>query len=312
MSRKFRIFFAAGLGLVAMAGLALAFYGALRRSPSYYEAALDRDSAAAARSSDEFLQSAAGVASDVRRRGSWDALFTADQINGWLAVDVPRNFPDLLPAEFAAPRVFIHPGDLTIACRYRSGSIDTVLSIACDVYLQSPSVLAIRIKSAKAGLLPLPLGKVLDAITHAAEGLELPLEWRRSGGDPVALVALVPPHARGRERVSLEGVELGEGEILVTGHTGETGPVAVAAHDKHDEPLVEPTSPTDAPESRINGDPVPTMRDALPTDAPVVDAPPASEAQPEPGGETVGDGASSSPPASASTAGEGKNDTLQR
>lgn len=232
VNRRTRLFVASGFALAGLACLAaLGVYSALRRAPADYEAALVRDVAAAARSSDEFLQSAAAVASDVRKAGAWDAVFTADQINGWLAVDVPQNFPELLPAEFAAPRVFIHPGDLTIACRY-GGSVDTVLSIACDVYLQAPNVLAIRIKAARAGLLPLPLGNVLNAITHAAQNLELPLEWRRVGGDPVALVSIVPPHARGKERVELERVELREGEVAVVGHTGDGGPLALASRSK--------------------------------------------------------------------------------
>jgi hypothetical protein len=287
-------------GLACLA--ALGVYGALRRTPAYYAAALVRDQASAARSSDEFLQSAAGVASDSRKAGAWEAVFTVDQINGWLAVDVPRNFPDLLPAEFAAPRVFVHPGDLTIACRYHSGSIDTVLSIACDVYLQEPNVLAIRVKAVRAGLLPLPLGNVLDAITHAARGLELPLQWRRVGGDPVALVSVIPPHARAKARFELEHVELGEGEIAVIGHTGAGGPLAMATRDK----AASQTPPADGDDRRRSESPA--APDAgPPATAPSATAPDSAQSGPLDAAQSTGP---STQPAAASR--DSVNDTLQR
>jgi hypothetical protein len=175
---------------------------------------------------------------------------------------VPQNLPDLLPPELTEPRVFIHPGDVTLACRYRSGAVDAVLSFACDVYLQSPNVLAIRIKGARAGLVPLPLGKVLDAITHTAQELELPLEWRRAGGDPVALVNVVPPHARGHEPVEIDSIELREGEILVAGRTGRVGPVALRPNGSE---TLSPTIVTGArPDAkRMDG----TSTDEAPPDA---------------------------------------------
>ncbi len=194
---------------------------ALRGEPEFYQQAVARDVVLAEQSSDEFLQQAAGVASDVRRMGHWDAVFTADQINGWLAVDMHRNHPGLLPESLSDPRISITPGDATLACRYQGPQLDAVLTISCDVYLSPPSAIAIRIKGAHAGLMPLPLGKVLDAIAHTAQKLEIPLEWRRSGGDPVALLTLAPPHngSGDRRQIELDTIELRDGELYVAGRT---------------------------------------------------------------------------------------------
>jgi hypothetical protein len=305
------------LALAGLAGTAaLAIVAALRSVPADYEAALRLGAARAAKASDEFLQEAAGVASDVRRPGAWDAVFTVEQINGWLAVDVPENFPDLLPPGVNEPRVFIHPGDLTIACRYRNGAIDTVLSLGCDVYLQSPNVLAIRIKSARAGLAPLPLSKVLEVISHTAQELELPLEWRRSGGDPVALVNVVPPHARSRGPIELDSVELHEGELAVAGRTGRAGAVAMAkrlsrrdtsptgdaADPRSAAPAQAPSAAENAPIVVGPGDDA--QRGLDPVVAPATNQPSAAPATNQPSAQPSA-AAPDSPPV-------GANDTLQR
>ncbi len=50
--------------------------------------------------------------------GHWSAVFTDEQINGWLAADLPEKFPQLLPPEIQDPRVVFAPGQLQLACRY--------------------------------------------------------------------------------------------------------------------------------------------------------------------------------------------------
>lgn len=206
-------------------------YAALHGVPAFYRDAVQREPAQAARSSDEFLQQAAAAASDVRRPGRWEALFTADQINGWLAVDMPRNYPGLLPDTFQDPRVDLRPGDITLACRYAGPELSAVLTISCDIYLAAPNTVALRIKAARAGIMPLPLRKVIDAISHTARELELPLEWRRAGGDPVALLSMtrLSGHVSGRRRIELDTIELRDGELLVAGETQHVNPVTAAA-----------------------------------------------------------------------------------
>ena len=57
--------------------------------------------------------------------GRWQALFTAEQINGWMAVDLARNFPNTLPPGVVDPRVDIRPEGVTVACRYLEGAVAT-------------------------------------------------------------------------------------------------------------------------------------------------------------------------------------------
>jgi hypothetical protein len=78
-------------------------------------------------------------------------------------------------------------------------------------------VVALRIIRARVGLLPAPLGQVIDRISQAARAMPFRLEWRHAGGDPVAMFSLPPTEAN--RPVKIETLRLGDGEIYVDGTT---------------------------------------------------------------------------------------------
>jgi hypothetical protein len=220
-------------------------YWATQSVPEFYQRAVAQDAVVQKKASAECLQQATVLASDINKRGCWEALFTAEQINGWLAVDLVRNFPDLLPAEVRSPRVAISGRQATVACRYDRGGIATVYSLAFDVYLSAPNVIAVRLHSARAGSLPMPLARVLDGISQGARELEIPIEWRQTGGDPVALIK-VPPARDARDNVlQLEAIELRDGEVFVAGHTDRRGAEPTAPADRTAPP--KPPAGVDGP-----------------------------------------------------------------
>ena len=217
--RKLRnILIAVGSLLLILAiGAGTAFHAA-RQVPRFYREATSRKGAAVKRASDQMLQQATALASDVRNEGQWQAIFTADQINGWLAVDLVKNHSDLIPREVREPRVEIREREATIACRYEGVPSPTVYSLTFDVYLSDVETIALHIHRARAGNLPIPLRQVLDGISEAARNLDLPIEWRQKDGDPVALITVTPEDEAGRE-VELDKIQLRDGELLISGRT---------------------------------------------------------------------------------------------
>lgn len=217
---KLRLAVALAGGLAALALLVLGgTYLAARRVPGFYQQALEAAPEAHEQHSDELLAGAAALASTVRKEGPWRVLFTADQINGWLAVDAAKNFPELLPPGIADPRVAIHDDRIAIACRYLAGPVETVLSLEGDAYVEEPNVLSIRIRRARAGSLPAPLGGLLKGLAAAADKAGLQLRWLQAEGDPVAVVRLQPPGDEGNQLRQIEAIELREGEIYLAGRT---------------------------------------------------------------------------------------------
>ena len=198
----------AAIVLVVFGVTAFSLYEASQQVPAFYRDAVSQDPDEQQEARDQFIAETTSLASDVHRARPWQHLFTAEQINAWLALELATNYPDLLLGELRDPRIEIGNREATIACRYDNGSMSTVLSLTVDAYLQEPNVLAVRIRRARAGALPVPLAQVLDAISHAARQLKLRLEWRKDHGDPVALVTFSPPRESQSTTVALQTIEL--------------------------------------------------------------------------------------------------------
>jgi len=194
-------------------------YRASQRVPEFYQKALQAAPKAQEEASDEMVRQVTALASDTQKKGAWEAVFTAQQINGWLAVDVPRNHPDLLPSSASDPRVTIEPEQIRIACRVSRGNWTGVVSVAVDVYLAEPNVVAARIREARIGSLPLPLKGILDKISQEAAQTGLETRWRQAEGDPVVEVFIPQPRDKDDKRVRIESLQLGEGRVYVSGST---------------------------------------------------------------------------------------------
>lgn len=225
MSRRVRIpLVVAGVLVLLLAGGGLWFWLAVRHVPHFYSDALAVDLVEQKQASDKMVRRTAALSNDLRREGHWDAVFTADQINGWLAVDRTQNHPQLIPHEFHDPRVAIHDGQMIVGCRYESARIDTVLSLTADVYLQSPNVLAVRIQRARAGAVPLPLKDVTNELVTACENLGCKVTLREVEADPLLLITMPLPTNSARDgTVRVETIELREGEVHLAGETVRPG-----------------------------------------------------------------------------------------
>jgi len=218
MSRRARlILWSVGGGLAVLVISLAAVYRAVRYTPEFYTHALATDPAALAAGRDRMLDRAAALASNIQKGGRWEAIFTTDEINGWLALELQRSYPDALPAEFRDVRVAIQSQQIMLACRYSHSSADTVLWVALEPYIAEPNVLALRIRKLRAGRLPLPMNRVLKALSQAAEHSALPLQWRQAEGDPVALLSLPVEGNDHAAAVNIDTLELRQGELYLAG-----------------------------------------------------------------------------------------------
>lgn len=219
------------VAVLVAGGLALSLFGTYRASqhvPAFYEKAIRLEPVAQAQAGDELERQVLELHNEARQEGEWQAVFTDEQINGWLAVDLPAKFPDALPAEVREPRVAIDPQQIQIACRYDAGAAKTVVSLALEIKrTDEPNVVAVRIRQVRAGLLPLPLKQGIDRITVAAREAGIPLRWAQKEGDPVALVTLPMTHEQfGKRQLKLRTIQLRDGEIHFSGSTEAGDPAS--------------------------------------------------------------------------------------
>jgi len=212
------------ISLVLLLLFALGVFGVYRASqqvPKFYAEAIAIEPAKQAAAGDALEREALELNNQVRREGEWFARFTDEQINGWLADDLPEKFPKLLPEGVTAPRVSIEPGLAQAACKYEQSGLSTVVVLGIEPYLtDEPNTVAIRIRHVRAGQIPIPLGQFMTEIADQAGKSGLPLRWSEIEGDPLALITIPEQidELKGR-RLQLERIELKPGELLLSGRT---------------------------------------------------------------------------------------------
>lgn len=213
----------AALVVTALASLAVVVLrAALNRVPGFYAAALTLPAVEQTAAGEELERNIVAIHNEVRDRHRWSAVFTEAQVNGWLATDLPEKFPHILPPDLHDPRVAFTPNQLQIACQYDRPSGTRVVSLALEVQLgEEPNTLAVRIRGARAGWVPLPLRPLLDRITEAVQLNELPIRWVQSAGDPVALITIADGDSReGASQFVLEHIEIRAGQLHLAGRAG--------------------------------------------------------------------------------------------
>jgi len=213
-----------GLGMVSvllviLAAVLFLVQRAAQHVPEFYTETLQADPARQRIAGQRMTKAAAALASDLQREGRWQAVFSEEEINGWLAVELVEKHADLLAAAVSDPRVKIEPENLTLAFRYRDGRRSVVVSLSVDAYLVEPNVVALRIRKARAGSLPLPLDKILREVSKSTDQLEWQIDWRQAGGDPVAQITIPPLGARRNRQAQIETLRLESGKIVLAGAT---------------------------------------------------------------------------------------------
>jgi hypothetical protein len=227
MARKQRILVIALVAVTSLVAAALGgAYVAMGRVRPFYEQALQLDPQTLEVGSRELESRATALYSETRQTGPWRAAFTADQINGWLALKLAELYDDALPDEIAEPRVAIGDDRLTLGFRARRGGVDTVVSADASVMLTDDGDVAIRLLSVQAGALPLPVMQVAGDVSQACQKLSLPVRWTQDNGQPVALVDVNENPDKKARQLFLDAVELRDGAIYLAGHTAAEDAVA--------------------------------------------------------------------------------------
>src|SRR5437868_16136 len=222
----------AALVSIAIGGLSLwCLFQASRRPPAFYQQAIAAPPANLSEEGERFERTALELHNQLQHFGRWEACLTQEQVNGWLAIDLPTKFPHALPSGVSEPRIAIGEGKLHIALHYQRGGVDTVLSIAGEAYLTAqPNEIAVRLDQARAGLVPIPLTRFLDEIAERAARANVPLRWTEVNGAPVALIR--PPldaSDASHRRVVIDRLQLDRGQLVLGGRTEEV-PAGDASH----------------------------------------------------------------------------------
>ena len=215
-----RLLLVALVVLVVAGGFVGWAYRATQHVPDFYVRQLKAEkSRPPNRSGDALERQALQLNNQIRKSDRWQARFSAEEINDWLALDLPKKFPSALPRDVQSPRVAISSEMMQVACRVESPRISSVVSLGVQPFVtEEPNVVALRITQLRAGALPLPLAQYLEKITEQCARAGVPLRWSEEEGDPVALVTLpLDPKDFQNRVVCVEQIELEDGALVVSG-----------------------------------------------------------------------------------------------
>lgn len=202
-------------------GMLFAFWRALRYEPDFYRQALNVPSYREIERSTTLERQVETLQAQVRTDATWQQVFTEEELNAWLAVQLPERYSHLLPAGMSDPRVVIDERRVRFAARYESGGVTAVLSLEIEVSLaDEPNGIRLRIVRARAGAVPVPLEKWIDQATVAARRSELPLRIESVDGVPV-IDLTVPSETTAwpDRRLVLERLELSHGRLTLGGRS---------------------------------------------------------------------------------------------
>ncbi|MCS6976579.1 MAG: hypothetical protein NZM31_06160 [Gemmatales bacterium] len=172
------------------------------------------------RLSQEFEKRAFDLFNEIQNEDDWEAEFTEQQINSWLAEDfVESNLARQLPEQISEPRVALRPGKLFLAFRYGGPDFNTVVSLEGKVWIapREPNTLALEIESFKAGAIPLSPRFLQQELTEGARQNNIDVQWYRKDGHPVAVFRLQAD--RRDPGVQLRELELKDGALRVKGRS---------------------------------------------------------------------------------------------
>jgi hypothetical protein len=149
----------------------------------------------------------------------WEVIFTEQQINSFFDEDFVHSGMNekLLPEGISEPRVAIERDMLRLMFRYGSGAWSTVISIDLNVWLagKEPNVVALELKSFRAGSLPISAQSLLERISDALRRNYVEVSWYRYNGNPVAVLHFQSDAQH--SFVQLKDLKIEQGQITLHG-----------------------------------------------------------------------------------------------
>ena len=219
MSRR-SLFVAVGIPslVLGLGGLLLLM---LRYEPSLFRQAVVEEGKRPALSKD-FFRSFSNFWNELQSSDrDWSGRFTDEQINAFVQAGQADTF---LPEGITEPRVRFDDDRMLLAFRYKSGLVNTVISVSLRVWLPGAesNLLAMRLERIDAGLVPFSAQWLLERVSEVARNNGIEVNWFRHEGYPVALIRFQADQAR--PTLQFKAVQFEQGSITIHGRSREGQP----------------------------------------------------------------------------------------
>lgn len=151
--------------------------------------------------------------------GRWEAAIAAEELNAWLAIDLPRSHPNWLPGGVTAPRVDFQPRRAAIAARVGYGPLSAVAAVDLEIVLRDVGQIGIAVERASLGAIPLPRDAIVREIARRLGRLGIASDGRRLDGRLVLVAHLPAVRGEARAQPRIETLAIVAGTLIVAGGT---------------------------------------------------------------------------------------------
>lgn len=164
-----------------------------------------------------FVAQGLQLRNDVVNERRWEARFSDDEVNAWLAEELLTTFADQVPPEIHDPRLLFDDDRATLIFEVDRGPIRTVVTVQARARVPEDNTVALTIEKVHAGILPLPPDQFVRQIDDQAARHGLEIRWGRDGRSPVAFLQYrSEPDKNG---FVLERIQLLEGQLRMSGRS---------------------------------------------------------------------------------------------
>jgi hypothetical protein len=219
MHKTGRRLFWISLGLSVIAAIPIVGWFSLTYQPSYYRDIILLSREKRAGKAKKFVAQSLQLRNDICNEPSWEAVFSDQEVNAWLAEDLVTHFADQLPPEVDEPRVLFELDRITFAFLLKQGGVQSVITVLARPRVPGGNTIELTLEKIRAGILPVPADHVLDRIIEYARYHGVDAEWTRKEGYPVVLMRYTPNLER--EDVQLEEVQIRHGQIRLAGRSDQ-------------------------------------------------------------------------------------------
>jgi hypothetical protein len=194
-------------------------YLSAQRLPDFYKKSLAVDPEIQELRNKEMLHKIGGLNNAVQKTGeSWQAVFTADDLNAYFAVELAKEGVNLFPKEIVEPRLTFSDRQVDLACRILRGAFSGTLHLSLGLTLPEPNRLVIRIKNARLGKLPISKEIPVKILVQAFEEKSYQVQQGIEAGDPTITVVFEIKYDKKRF-VLLDGITFQDGSVHLSGTT---------------------------------------------------------------------------------------------
>ncbi len=220
MRKKTKILIWAGTALAAITATPVLVWLSLTYKPPYYRAMMLQSTEQRHRGARKFVAQGLQLRNDICNEPNWEAIFSDQEVNAWLAEDLVRHFADQLPPEVHEPRVLFEMDRIVLAFELQQGRIHSVITVVARPRVPAGNTVELTLERIRAGILPVPPDSVLDRIVEYSRFMGVDVEWTRREGYPVVLVRYKPNLQR--DDIELEEVQIRSGQLRLAGRSDRT------------------------------------------------------------------------------------------